>query len=455
MSEKLTISLSKEGIDSGSPEEKATFGLFEITANDQLLTVGEDLENRSLVHGPHVPGYPIAEWLIWNWWRIHWEGSRPHGKENEDSTLEWELAHRMTTIGDGYAWPDITILSDGPYVDLRSEPTRDTGKVLFRYIGAARPQRVTAGIFDAEIDGFVADVLARLDDCGLHDTNLHRLWNDLEAERNDVELARFRRLEAQLGCDPDEVDETEIHQRLADANGIGEEALGELAAEAALSGGALAQMMWTKDFAQAAKQYGFDLRPRDAVALTDPGEMPHWGKAPAWRVGQCAARMVRDQELLDGHRLDDARLAEMAGTNSDVVSRNDRRFEGMTFALGSNDSARLALRSKWDTGRRFELARLIGDRLLGTCANWLGEPLLPATRAHSYRQRAQRAFAAELLSPFAAVEEMLAGDYSEDRQRDVAEYFSVSEWTIRTQLLNHGRITREEASELLDHDTGI
>ena len=127
----------------------------------------------------------------------------------------------------------------------------------------------------------------------------------------------------------------------------------------------------------------------------------------------------------------------------------------MTFALGSDDGARLALRSKRDTGRRFELARLIGDRLLGASANWLGEPLSPATRAYSFRQRAQRAFAAELLSPFAAVEEMLAGDYSEDLQRDVAEHFGVSERTIRTQLLNHGRIAREEASELLGDDVGI
>lgn len=455
MPEKLTISLSKEGIDSNSPEEQATFGLFAITANYQLLTAGENSGSKILFHGPHVPGYPVAEWLVWNWWRIRWEGSRPDAKGNEDGALEWELAHRMTTIGDGYAWPDITISSDGPYVHLRSEPTWDTGNVLFRYIGATRQQRVTAGIFDTEVDGFVADVLARLDDCGLQDTNLHRLWNDLEKERNDVELARFRRLEARLGCDPDEVDETEIRRRLSDAKEIGEEALGEVAAEAALSGGAPVRMMWAKDFAEAATRYGFDLRPCDAVALTDPGELPRWGEAPAWRVGRCAARMVRDQEHLDGQPLDNMRLAEMAGTNSDVVSRNDRRFEGMAFALGSDDGAHLALRSKRDTGRRFELARLVGDRLLGTSANWVGEPLLPATRAYSYRQRAQRAFAAELLSPFADMEEMLAGDYSEGRQRDVAEHFSVSERTIRTQLVNHRRIAREETPELFDHDTGI
>ena len=61
MPEKLTIFLSKESIDSSSPEEQATFGLFAITANDQLLTVGEYLESGTLLHGPHVPGYTVAE----------------------------------------------------------------------------------------------------------------------------------------------------------------------------------------------------------------------------------------------------------------------------------------------------------------------------------------------------------------------------------------------------------
>ena len=40
----LTISLSAENLDSGSPEEAATFGLLAIVANGQLLTAGEDTE---------------------------------------------------------------------------------------------------------------------------------------------------------------------------------------------------------------------------------------------------------------------------------------------------------------------------------------------------------------------------------------------------------------------------
>ena len=67
MSGELTIALSSEESSSGSAEEQATFGLFSITANDRLLTVVEDASHREFRHGPHVSGYPVAEWLLWNW----------------------------------------------------------------------------------------------------------------------------------------------------------------------------------------------------------------------------------------------------------------------------------------------------------------------------------------------------------------------------------------------------
>jgi Zn-dependent peptidase ImmA (M78 family) len=56
----------------------------------------------------------------------------------------------------------------------------------------------------------------------------------------------------------------------------------------------------------------------------------------------------------------------------------------------------------------------------------------------------QRSFAAELLAPFAAVDEMLAGDYSLENQQDAADHFNVSDRTICTMLVNHGRLEREE-----------
>lgn len=105
------------------------------------------------------------------------------------------------------------------------------------------------------------------------------------------------------------------------------------------------------------------------------------------------------------------------------------------------------LRPRHAQGRRFDLARLLGDE----CMREQDEPLLPATRSGTYRQKAQRAFAAELLSPFQQVDAMLDGDYCEQAQQDVADHFDVSCLTIRTQLANHRRIGRFEPGWLPVH----
>lgn len=439
----LTISVSSETLDSGLAEEQATFGMFVVAASGLPLTAGVDAAEDALRSGPRVSGYPFAEWLAWNWWRLRWELGRPAA---ESALRRWDFAHRMSTVGEGYAWPDIAVFSDGRQSFLVSEPSQNPDSAMFRYIGASRRAALPAESLEAAIDEFVEDVLAKLDGRELRDTNLHRLWSDLKTERENPGLARFRRLEAQLGFDPDEADEDDILGRLDDAGAIGEEALAEVAADEAAHGVAMS----AKDIENVAKRSGFDANPNDAVVLSDPAGVPRPGEIQAWRIGQRLAQSIRSQEDLDGQALPDKRLAEFAGTRASAISKKGKRPAHISFAFDRDGGhSRIFLRSKWKTGRRFELARLIGDRVFGNQVAGCAEPLYPATRTYSYRQKVQRAFAAELLSPFEAVNDMLDGDYSEEKQNEVAEHFTVSSLTIRTQLVNHRRIGRENA--VVDH----
>ncbi|MFP5337137.1 MAG: ImmA/IrrE family metallo-endopeptidase, partial [Gammaproteobacteria bacterium] len=155
-----------------------------------------------------------------------------------------------------------------------------------------------------------------------------------------------------------------------------------------------------------------------------------------------AAKALRTQERLGCDAIDDAVLAALMGVRAEALTKtNADAVLAISFALkqGAGDD-RVLLRSRYATGRRFELARLLGDRLLGKA----GDALYPATRSTTYRQKAQRAFAAELLSPFDEVTAMLDGDYSAENQQEVAEHFKVSEMTIRTQLVNHRVLDRDE-----------
>lgn len=453
MSGEVKMSLSTEALDSGSAEERATFGLFSMTANERLLTEGVDTANQKLSHGPYVSGYPLAEWIAWNWWRLRWELDRPAA---EDDACRWDFAHRISTIGDGYVWPDITIFSDGLQCFLVSAPSRSPDSLLFRYLGASRrPEVVPAKNLEETIDGFVEDILIRLEDRKLSDTNLHRLWKDLATERATPELARFRRLEAQLGCDPDEADEHVIRRHLAATATLGEDAMGELATDSAIHGSGPDGMMSADTIENFATRSGFDANPNDAIALDDAEDVPRMGETvAAWRVGVRTARALRTQERMDGEPICDTRLADFAGTTAGAISDTNRCSERISFLLHQESATiRLSLRSKWETGRRFDLARLIGDRLLRHRACLPAERLHPATRARSsYRQKMQRAFAAELLCPFASMDDMLRGDYSEESQSAVAEHFNVSPWTIGTQLVNHHRIDREDAPGIVGHD---
>ena len=64
-------------------------------------------------------------------------------------------------------------------------------------------------------------------------------------------------------------------------------------------------------------------------------------------------------------------------------------------------------------------------------------------RSYSYRQKRQRAFAAEILCPFEHASELLDADYSEESQERVAAEYQVSTLLVRTQLVNNGLLGRQ------------
>ena len=447
MSGDLVISLSSENLDSGPPEECATFGLFSVAANDHLLTEGVETESRVVRHGPYVSGYPLAEWLLWNWWRIRWEVRRP---SEQNAARRWHFAHSLQTVGDGYVWPNVTIRTDGLNAFLYSTPSSENAVVLFRYLGARRQEEVSAATLESSVDGFVSDIVSSLEAGGLRTTNVHRLWNDLQIERADDDLTRYRRLEAQLGFDPDEADEELLRSRLDDASSLGDEAVGELASDATLDSDPLHSMISAQGISEIAARQGFDADWDSAIRLSDSMKLSRPGEIEAWRLGKEVAQRVRRQEGLDGCEIANHRLAELAGTVPELISNTNRCSPNNSFMLRSDNAhARVSLRSWWRTGRRFELSRLIGDRLIMGHSNQSGENLFPAIfRSSSYRQKMQRAFAAEFLSPIAAIDEMLCGDYSEEKQNRAARRFQVSPMTIQSQLVNNNRIFIEDAPHI-------
>ena len=425
-----SIEASWEALDCGAPEERAAFAAIQISANGRCHTEGHDRFAKRIRQAPYLSGYHLAEWLAWNWWRLRWE---PRSRSKS-----WGFAHRMASIGQGYIWPNLAIFSDGEFSTLMSKSDADTNPPPYRYLSDA-VSVVSAREFEREVDLFVNQVIERLHDEGVADSNLETVWQAIMEERRQPELARQRRLEALSGADPDELPPNCLQAWLDDEKLLGEAVIGEIAANHGQGG----PLLSLAELRAIGASDGFAATPTQGVKQLGLSTTMTGVVRPPWQLGVEAAQALLAEQDLKSGPLPDKRLAELFGTTDKVLDSRPSQSRDMDMSFFVQDEpgyGKLILRSRWHDGRRFELARLLGDRLVfpARCA------LLPATRAYTYRQKVQRAFAAELLSPFQEVEAFLAGDFSEEMQQEAAQYFQVSELNIRTQLANHRHIDRDE-----------
>ncbi len=410
-------------------EDGLTLSDIEIVAAGTLMTEAVDERSARLRRGGTLSAYHLAEWLAWHWWRLRWEPARLGTAQAGE--LGWQRAHCLGGIGGGWLWPNVTFVSDGTRMVLRSEPSSDAPAEPLRYLGG-RGAAVPATAWEQGVDAFFEDVLARLDKGGLGQTDLARMSAELREERDDAELTAYRKIEARLGFDIDGADPNAVEAIFDAGTSLGQEAMAEVAADTSMS---------AERFQDAAKQCGHPSRPADSPRrIRGVG----YGDAkPPWQVGVDAARRLRKREALGDGPLADKRLAELCAIGRNALQRRPKADAGIAFALNVGSADRVVLRSNWRTGRRFEAARLLGDRLIVNG----GEPLRPATAAFTYRQKMQRAFAAELLCPIDALVKHLDDLADENRQQTAADHFEVSAWTVASLLANNGYLERDAASE--------
>ena len=411
-------------------EDEATLGEIALTVGGVPLTWTLDTRTGQARTGARLSGHQLAHWLTWNWWRLRWEPGQHNTRR--DRCIGWRQAHDLAGVGGGWLWPNVMVTSDGLRVVLDARSSREVGTEPLRYI-AGRRVVVSAGAFEAGVDDFVRRVLARLDEWSLSKTDLGAAWRELATERRDPELARYRRIEACLGCDVDEADPARVESLIVDGRTMGSAAMLEIAAD---------RFLTAVEFREAARRMGFDADPGNRVTL--PADA--WdgrGRRAAWEVGVDAACALRRREGLGDGPVSDQTLADLCAV--DVSAFQAGKGGGdLAFALDDQDAgSRVVLRSRWRTGRRFEGARLLADCLLvGT-----DDRLRPATGAATYRQKMQRAFAAELLCPVGSLLDVLADDFSDDARVGAAERFGVSPLAVMAVLANNGYADWEDVRD--------
>lgn len=412
-------------------DEVATCTL-RLSINNRLMTRIVD-EQQQRHDGPRVSAFRLAEWLLWNWWRIRWEPSRSGG-----DSLSWQQAHETASIGGGWLWPRLTFESDGQTVGIRSAESDATVTEPVSYLGHDDEQFVSVEDFERGIDAFVQVVIAHLIENKLSPNPVRRMWSELQNERDDPNLTTYRRFEALLGHNPDEGDDKIIDQLTKDRTVLGEHATNEVAADAPPTAG----VVTAHSLLNVARQTGFEISDRNGASspMTDNTmtlmESDHPGPIVPWQVGQNAAQALRRSEGLGDRPIADRLLCEMCGIPGGAFTKSSTIKPPMAYTLSNKKGKRIVFRARVPTGRRFDAARLLGDKLL--VRN--GESLQPATSTHTFRQKMQRAFAAELLCPFDALVARLDGDHSDDSIDEAAKKFRVSPRLVALRLENNGML---------------
>jgi hypothetical protein len=395
----------------------------------RLLRESGNRRDDSLI----APPAQLAFWLCDNWWRLRWEGICARNQP-----AEWRLAHDLSSIGGGYAWPRLTIWGDLDRIGLasRSDPVGVVGPV--RYLTDAL-LFVDAREFELATDRFLDRVSDIEHGFGTDRDALRSLVGTLREEREDPEIAIWRRLEARLGYDPDTGPEAAIVEANNLASRFGLESVEEAIAA---SPGADSPYTLAREL-EATRTSGQICDFSAIVAAVSKVD-----RNPAvrpWEAAEKAAEQVRSAAGIGSGTLLNKRLADLLGVESAVFKPQpsiDHRAYGLR--LRNNDEGErqsVLLRSRHTRARRFELCRALGDTLWAR-----GEAMGPlATRTSSTaRQRFQRAFAQSLLCPFDELRDLLGSDCPEDEDiTEAATHFHVDYDVVRSLLVNKGVIGRE------------
>lgn len=441
----------------GGRIENSTLGYFVMSRGDACLTRGthklESKESLKKTDGPFVSAYYAAEWMAWNYWRLCYEPyptsdsfAKTHDDENDTEQLvHWATRHNLSGIGNGYAWPNITISSDGLKVLIKSTRTKNN-KGVFKYEGAKTLSVPLEELISA-ISSFVENTIDHLKDAKVRESSLHEIWKAVRDEIDDDYLHRYRRIEAMLGFDPDEGDVGLIKRHLSDIRKSDEETVQELASYNKGAGlhtengnGGVA----IDDLQDMARRYGRDSSQNDAFRLP-PSSLPadQYGQIAAYRFGQKLAKATRRKEALNGSAVSSERLASMAAIPAKTLARDDDSPDvPMSFSIGEQQtgSEKVVFKHRMERDRRFAVARIIGDRLLDDEARLFHLVVDSAT----YRQKVQRAFAAELLSPENELKTMLGPNPKYDNIEKehigkLADHFNVSTSVIHNRIRDFGK----------------
>lgn len=436
MEPNLKIGFEWLGQDTADGPDEATFAAVEIRVGDRIATLVEDSFTKTVRSTVHISAYQMAIWLAFNWWRLRWEP--------ESDNPSWRLSHELTAAGGGYLWPKLTFTSDGDSVLIQAKPSSPSKTEPIRYLENFAVA-VDAGSFEQEVFNFIEVVEARLAQVGLasEDQPLRRIWNELAYERSNIEYSEWRRLESLMSFDCDEAPSALLTNLQEWSGTIGRGAMEEVAAASKSETLQVLNTLWENTRRHAKKLKFVDI-PSETSLNDSTGQSG--GKEPWARAAGLASNLRSSWGILHGP-ISDKVLSELFGVTAGYLAGEEGLIESpfpAGFRNGVPDELDVAIDKRHPNGRRFALARIVGDFFNSR----VDDRLLPVTNEGTARQKHQRAFAQEFLCPFTDLLEYIESPRPTDEEiDDAADYFKVSPLLVKTTLVNKGVLDRDSLGE--------
>lgn len=425
------ISFSCEWLAAGQDplHLRETSAQLTVRVNDISLTQNEDVWSKTVRDSVLVSAYPLAMWMATSWWRLNYEPLSKHGVL---PPTDWRLAHEIGAANSGYVWPHMVFAPDGEVIQIWAIPSNPNSKQSVRYL-TGLPTHISVGLasFQSAVDDFVGSVISRLRAVDQANTDLANLWALIREDRNNPEQAKLRRLEAQLGFDPEECPDSIMAAAVTLEKRMGLAAMSELAPVYGRRGHDTA----LGDLANLVDAQGVQGCPeikRGSVINKNT-------TVPPWRRAVESARDLRQQINNPSEPIGDSDLYGLLGLKADAVdawSPNKRQQVGLAIP-DKQGKMRFVYRKRHPIAKRFEFARFLADYV---SSNDSTEGWLTSTDLSTSRQKFQRAFSAEFLCPINALAGFLGGDFSEAAIEEAATHYSVSEETVKSLLANNGYI---------------
>jgi hypothetical protein len=410
-----------------APEHRQTMAALQMHVGGVNLMKNQDIWSKTIQESVLVSAYPLAMWLASSWWRLGCEPLPAHGVA---PSVDWRMAHEMGAADYGYVWPQVVFASDSEMMQVWAAPSRSGDIQSITYLnGLEMPASIALSDFQRSAGDFIVSVISRLDAMDCKDSALSNLWKLIQEEVLDSKSAKHRRIEAEMGYDPDECPEELMEKALELDREMGAAALSELAP---IYGKSSIQEPLAA-IVELSKSNGIIGEPTVPVrpdVMTIPHGLP-------WERAVATARALRKMLGNPGGVIGTAKLSELLGLSERAVEEwSPSGHSKAAIAVPQPEHKfKFIPRKKHPIGKRFELARLVGDYLLAEHrnGNWLA-----STDLSTSRQKFQRAFAAEFLCPIEALQDFLQDDYSESAIEDAVQHFEVSQRTIESLLVNNG-----------------